>query len=155
MKISCGILLFNKKENEVKVFLIHPGGPYFKNKDDGYWGIPKGIAEEGEDLISAAKREFMEETGIQVTEELFYLGEVEQKGGKIVHCWGAEYKGIEDIQIECNTFDLEWPPKSGRTIKCPEVDQGKFYTIETAKKKINEAQIPFIERLLKHLKDEK
>lgn len=151
---SCGLLMFYKNNDDLRVFLVHPGGPFFAKKDEGWWGIPKGLPEEDEELLTAAKREFEEETGIKPGTEFIPLGTVVQKGGKTVHCWAFETKNCEPIQIDCNTFNLEWPPGSGKINQYPEVDKGEFFPIEAAEIKINSAQKEFLIRLQNHLHKE-
>ena len=132
---------------ELEVFIVHPGGPFWKNKDESSWSIPKGELEEGEDLLSAAKREFMEETGLKIDSESFIqLGNVTLKSGKIVHAWAFEgdWSGL----LMCQSYmNLEWPPRSGKLIKFPEVDKASFFSPEIAKKKINPAQRELIDKL--------
>ncbi|MEO8399897.1 MAG: NUDIX domain-containing protein [Ignavibacteriaceae bacterium] len=144
-------MMYFFKNKKVKLFLVHPGGPFFKNKDDGYWSIPKGLADKNEVLIEAAKREFNEETGLPINDRLESLGSIQQKGGKIVHAWAYEIDNDNPVQIFCNTFELEWPPKSGKKINIPEVDKGEFFHSEIAKQKINSAQVELIDRLEKIL----
>jgi len=150
--ISAGLLMYTRKNNELKFFLVHPGGPFFKNKDNGYWSIPKGLSEEGEDLLAAAMREFEEETGIKPEGKFISLGTIKQKSGKTVHAWAFECENDNPIEITCNTFEIEWPPKSGKIQKFPEADMGEFFSEDEAKKKINSAQIEFIERLKDYIK---
>ena len=146
-------MMYKQINDEIKLFLVHPGGPYFKNKDLGYWSIPKGLPEkEDEDLLEAAKREFEEETGIKPEDEFLSLGSVKQKSGKIVYAWAFQKNINEDnIDVKSNLFELEWPPKSGKYINIPEIDRGEYFSVTEAKKKINSAQIEFIDRLLKNL----
>lgn len=144
--------MFSRK-NGLKVFLIHPGGPYFKNKDDDYWGIPKGLAEEGEDLLPAAIREFEEETGIKPEGSFIPLGIITQKGGKKVHAWSFECRDDSPITIVSNTCEIEWPPRSGKKITIPEVDKGEFFTIAEAKIKMKKAQQEFLTNLILSLED--
>ncbi len=139
--------MYTIKNGRLKIFLVHPGGPYFTNKDTGYWGIPKGLTENDEELLESAKREFEEETGIKPEGEFLPLGSVVQKGGKTVHAWAFEWENDEKLEIVCNTFKMEWPPKSGKFREFPEVDKGEFFSEEDAKVKINSAQFSFIERL--------
>lgn len=145
---SAGLMMYAFKNNELFVFLVHPGGPYFKNKDEGFWSIPKGLPEdEDESMLESAKREFEEETGIKPEGEFIDLGNVKQKSGKVVFCYAFETDEVRKIEVVCNLFDLEWPPKSGKFIRIPEIDGGKFFDRETSREKINSAQIKFIERL--------
>ncbi|MEK6824410.1 MAG: NUDIX domain-containing protein [Nanoarchaeota archaeon] len=145
-KISAGLLMYRFRP-ELEVFIVHPGGPFWKNKDESSWSIPKGELEEGEDLLSAAKREFMEETGLKIDSESFIqLGNVTLKSGKIVHAWAFEgdWSGL----LMCQSYmNLEWPPRSGKLIKFPEVDKASFFSPEIAKKKINPAQRELIDKL--------
>src|SRR5512142_3173193 len=146
-KTSAGILLYKRKDGDLRVFLVHPGGPFFAKKDAGAWSVPKGEIDEGEDALAAAKREFEEETGCRPEGEFIPLSEVTQKSGKIVRAWAVE--GECDAQkIRSNTFTLEWPPKSGRMQEFPEVDRAGWFTVGEAKEKINPAQIALLEELL-------
>jgi predicted NUDIX family NTP pyrophosphohydrolase len=145
-KQSAGILLYRKTDKILQVFLVHPGGPFFKNKDEGSWTIPKGEFLDDEEPLNAAKREFQEETGQSVNGDFIPLGSIKQKSGKTVHAWAV--KGdIDHETIVSNVFDLEWPPRSGKTVVIPEVDRADWFTIAIAKQKINPAQVILIERL--------
>jgi predicted NUDIX family NTP pyrophosphohydrolase len=146
INISAGLLMYSRK-NSLKVFLVHPGGPYFMKKDDDYWGIPKGLTEEDEDHLQAAVREFEEETGIKPNGEFIPLGSIVQKGGKVVYAWAFECTDDAPIKITSNTCEIEWPPGSGRKITIPEVDKGEFFTIKEAKVKMKKAQQEFLNRL--------
>ena len=152
--ISAGLLMYSRK-NGLKVFLVHPGGPFFIKKDNDYWGIPKGLTEEEEDHLQAAEREFEEETGIKPKGEFLPIGSVIQKGGKKVYAWAFECPDDDPIKITSNICEIEWPPRSGRKITIPEVDKGEFFTIEDAKVKMKKAQHEFLERLLSSLSEEK
>jgi predicted NUDIX family NTP pyrophosphohydrolase len=147
-RISAGLLMFRKKEGNIEVLLVHPGGPYFQKKDEGVWTIPKGEAGEGEDLLSRAKTEFEEELGIIPSGNWIELGSVKQKGGKVVYTWAFENDLSSDFQPKSNTFELEWPPRSGKQQTFPEIDKAAFFPIEEAKRKINVAQIVLLDRLL-------
>lgn len=149
--ISAGLLMYHKSENEIKIFLVHPGGPFFAKKDDGYWGIPKGLVEKNEEILQTAIREFKEETGIKPQGEYIPLGTTTQKNNKIVHAWAFESDNPEPANIVCNTFEMEWPPRSGKKQKFPEVDRGEFFNINNARRKAYYAQHVFIDRLLDHL----
>lgn len=153
--ISAGLLMFSVTKEAIKVFLVHPGGPFFTNKDNGWWGIPKGLPEENEDLLNAAIREFEEETGIKSSGEYLPLGTVEQKGGKTVYAWAFRTDNSIPFEIKCNTFSIEWPPGSGQMKSFPEVDKGDFFTIAEAEIKMNSAQKEFLVRLWEHLNKEK
>lgn len=145
-KQSAGILLYRTKENELQVFLVHPGGPFWKNKDEGAWTIPKGELDEQEDALSAARREFEEETGKAIDGHFIQLNPIKQKSGKTVQAWAIE-GDIDENSIVSNTFSLEWPPKSGKMINVPEIDKAAWFDTETAKQKINPAQAAFIDEL--------
>lgn len=139
--------MFRRKGDEVEVFLVHPGGPFFANKDDGAWSIPKGEAAPGEDLLARARVEFQEELGVPANGPVIPLGCVKQKGGKVVHGWGFEGDLPEPFEVRSNTFELEWPPRSGKRQTFAEVDQGKFFPTSLARRKINPAQAEFLDRL--------
>jgi predicted NUDIX family NTP pyrophosphohydrolase len=145
-KQSAGILLYRKTDNQLQVFLVHPGGPFFKNKDDGAWSIPKGEFLDEEDALTAAKREFLEETGQSVDGNFIPLKPVTLKSGKKVFAWALE-GDINHETIVSNLFEIEWPPKSGKKQFFPEVDRAAWFDIETAKLKINGAQVGLIEEL--------
>jgi predicted NUDIX family NTP pyrophosphohydrolase len=149
--ISAGLMMYTFKDKKLEVFLVHPGGPFFVKKDEGYWGIPKGLVEKGEDLFETAKREFEEETGIIPEGKFIPLGFVTQKSGKKVYGWAYEVPNHMPVEITCNTFEMEWPPHSGKKQNFPEVDRGEFFNIQNAMKKINASQIEFINRLKEHL----
>jgi predicted NUDIX family NTP pyrophosphohydrolase len=139
---------FNKKQPEV--FLVHPGGPFWKNKDTGAWSIPKGEFNEEEDPLKAAIREFEEETGSIPNGEFISLGSVKMKSGKLIFAWSVK-GNIDPATVKSNTFPLEWPPGSGKTLMVEEVDKGEWFDPDTAKEKINPAQTVFIERFMKNL----
>lgn len=146
MKTSAGILLYRFNDKKLEIFLVHPGGPFWKNKDEGAWSVPKGEFAEDEDPLKAARREFEEETGIAASGNFIPLTPVKLKSGKLVKVWALE-KDIDPAAIKSNTFSLEWPPKSGKTIEVPEVDKAGWFTIQEAKKKINAGQVPLLEEL--------
>ena len=151
-KQSAGILVYRRKNKHIEVFLVHPGGPFWLKKDLGAWSIPKGEIEEEEDPMKVALREFKEETGQVVNGDFTPLQPVEQKGGKIIIAWAIEGEVNED-KIVSNTFEIEWPPKSGRMKSFPEVDKAAWFSIDAAKEKINPAQINFIDELTTNLRD--
>jgi len=152
-KISAGLLMYRMRDGRPEVFLAHPGGPFFKNKDDGHWSIPKGEVEPGEDLLAAAIREFKEETGLEPRGDFIELGVIQQKGGKTVHAWAfpGDWDGWQPLQS--NTFELEWPPMSGKIQQFPEIDRVGLFSIAEARKKLKPAQQPFLDRLQAALKD--
>lgn len=149
MKKSAGILAYRYK-SLLEVFLIHPGGPYFKNKDAGVWSIPKGEFTEEESPLLAAKREFMEETGYNLEGGFIELQPVKQKAGKTVYAWAIKHD-LDEQKISSNTFSIEWPPKSGRMQEFPEIDKAGWFTVEEAKVKINPAQYGLINELAEKL----
>src|SRR3954470_10535898 len=151
-KASAGLLMFRQKSGVLEVLLVHPGGPFFRKKDEGAWTVPKGEVAEDEDLLARAKLEFREELGAEpATDGLLDLGCVKQKGGKTVQAWAFEGTLPADFVVGSNSFEMEWPPRSGRTQEFPEIDRAGFFSIETAKLKINPAQVPFLERLANFL----
>jgi predicted NUDIX family NTP pyrophosphohydrolase len=130
----------------LQVLLVHPGGPFFRNRDEGAWSIPKGEVEPGEDLLEAARREFEEEMGVRPTGRFLALTAVKQKGGKVVHAWAIE-GDCDPGALGGSTFTMEWPPRSGRQEEFPEVDRADFFDLDTARRKINAAQVPLIDEL--------
>jgi predicted NUDIX family NTP pyrophosphohydrolase len=145
-RVSAGLLMYRVKEGSLQVLLAHPGGPFFRNKDDGAWSIPKGEIEPGEDLLEGAKREFAEEIGVIPTGPFIALKPVKQKGGKIIHAWAFE-GDCDPSAIVSNTFTLEWPPQSGRHMEFPEIDRAAFFDLAAARRKINAGQAPLIDEL--------
>lgn len=139
--------MFRRKGGAFEVLLVHPGGPFFKNKDEGAWTIPKGEAGPGEDLLSRAQTEFEEEMGIRPSGDWIPLGSVKQKGGKTVHAWGFEGDLPEHFELKSNLFEMEWPPRSGKRQTFPEIDQADFLPEELARRKINPAQVLLLDRL--------
>ena len=151
-KISAGLLMYRRSAAGVEVFLVHPGGPYFASKDAGAWSIPKGLPAEGEALEDAALREFAEETGKPPGGgPRIALGSIKQRGGKVVHAWALAGDWEPGRVLVSNTFELEWPPRSGRRQTFPEVDRGQFFPVAEARVKINAAQAVLIDRLLEAL----
>jgi predicted NUDIX family NTP pyrophosphohydrolase len=138
-KQSAGILLYRKINSQLQIFLVHPGGPFFKNKDVGAWSIPKGEFLDDEDALVAAKREFKEETGQAIEGDFIQLKPVTLKSGKIVHAWAVE-GDINHETIFSNQFEMEWPPKSGKKQSFPEIDRAGWFGVDEAKLKINGAQ---------------
>ncbi|MCD6193319.1 MAG: NUDIX domain-containing protein [Candidatus Aminicenantes bacterium] len=149
-KKSAGILLYRLKNKFFEVFLVHPGGPFWTKKDFGAWSIPKGEFTEDENPLDAAKREFQEELGINFTGELIPLTPIKQKSGKIVYAWASE-GDIDPNQIKSNTFEIEWPPKSGKKQEFPEIDKGEWFNISDAKRKIIPSQLALIDELISKL----
>ncbi len=149
-RLSAGLLLYRRHEDVWQVLLAHPGGPLFARRDQGVWTIPKGEPEAGEDLFSAARREFEEETGIVPRGTFFELQPIKQKGGKIVQAWALE-QDCDPASVVSNSFRLEWPPKSGRWAEFPEIDRAAFFDLPTARKKIKTGQDGLLEQLAKLL----
>jgi len=147
---SGGILLFRRPDGRLEVMLVHPGGPYWENKDEGVWSIPKGLFEENEAPLEAARREFAEETGFEAEGDFIGLGELVQPSKKIVHAWALE-DDLDTTRIRSNTFTLEWPPNSGRFEDYPEIDRGQWFDIAEARRKITKGQLEFINRLIEQL----
>jgi predicted NUDIX family NTP pyrophosphohydrolase len=146
--VSSGLLMYRHKSGMLEVFLVHPGGPFWKNRDDGAWSIPKGLVEGDEDLLTAACREFTEETGLTSKEPYINLGATQQKAGKLVHAWAFE-GDADPNDIKSNTTRIEMPRGSGRWLTVPEVDRAAWFTIPVAREKINAAQVTFLDRLAK------
>ncbi len=149
MRLSAGILLYRRRA-ELEVLLAHPGGPLFARRDHGWWTIPKGEPDPGEedDLEAVARREFLEEIGgaAIVGADLIPLGTIRQKGGKVVAAWAAE-GDVDPAAVHSNTFTMEWPPRSGRTAAFPEVDRAEWFVLDEARSRINPAQVPLLDRL--------
>ncbi|CAN5322150.1 NUDIX domain-containing protein [soil metagenome] len=151
MKYSAGLLLYRFNKKELQVFLVHPGGPFWKNKDEGAWSIPKGEYTNDEDPLTAAKREFNEETGIDIDGKFTPLKPVKQNPSKTVYAWAVE--GDADAEnIKSNTFLFEWPPKSGKKIMIPEVDKAAWFIIEEAAYKLIAGQVPLLYQLMELVK---
>lgn len=145
-KQSAGILLYRRNGGHLEVFLVHPGGPFWKNKDAGVWTIPKGEFKNDEPALDAAVREFGEETGHQLKGPFQPLSPIRQKGGKRVFAW-ASPGDLDPEKIVSNTFELEWPRHSGKQSTFPEVDRGGWFSLNNARKIINPAQIPLLDEL--------
>lgn len=145
-KISAGLLMYKRTAEGLRLLLVHPGGPFWCNKDEGAWTVPKGLIEEGEPMLQAARREFEEETGMKPTGPFVELRPVRQKGGKLVHCWAFE-GDCDPAAIRSNTFTMQWPPRSGRYERFPEIDRAEFFTPDDARRKINPAQAEWIDDL--------
>jgi predicted NUDIX family NTP pyrophosphohydrolase len=139
--------MFRIKDDELEMLLAHPGGPFFARKDEGAWTIPKGEAAPDEDLLTRAQIEFEEEIGIRPHGNWIELGSIKQKGGKIVHAWAFEGDLPASFKLKSNTFELEWPPHSGKLKEFPEIDRAEFFRDEVARRKIKPTQVPFFDRL--------
>jgi predicted NUDIX family NTP pyrophosphohydrolase len=148
-KRSAGILMYRQRDGELQVLLAHPGGPFWAKKDLGAWTIPKGEIGEGEDPLEAAKREFAEETGVELRGEFVELRPVKQKSGKLVLAWAVE-GDCDATQIRSNLFSMEWPPKSGLQAQFPEVDRAGWFTLDEARSKILASQVPLLDDLRHH-----
>jgi predicted NUDIX family NTP pyrophosphohydrolase len=149
-KSSAGLLLYRIRKAAIEVLLVHPGGPYWKNKDEGAWSIPKGEFLPEEDPLAAARREFFEETGVAIEGELRALKPLRQPGGKIVHAWAVE-ADLDPATIVSNTFEIEWPPRSGRLQSFPEIDRGAWFSLPEARRKILRGQVPLLQELAQML----
>jgi predicted NUDIX family NTP pyrophosphohydrolase len=145
-KISAGLLMYRVRDRELEFLLAHPGGPFWKNKDVGAWTIPKGEIQEGEEPLTAAQREFEEEIGLKPQGTFVPLTPITQKSGKVVHAWAFE-GDCDTTCVRSNSFEMEWPPKSGRFQSCPEVDRACFFRLAEAKRKINPAQVALLDEL--------
>jgi predicted NUDIX family NTP pyrophosphohydrolase len=143
---SAGLLLFRRSSAGLELFLAHPGGPFWYNRDAGAWTIPKGVAETGEEPLTAACREFEEETGVRPVGPFMPLGSIRQKAGKLVHAWAWE-GDADPAQVTSNSMKTEWPRGSGRIISFPEVDRCAWFAPDVAREKINPAQAELIDRL--------
>ena len=151
-KRSAGILLYRVMRGAPEVLLVHPGGPFWARRDAGAWSIPKGEYEPGDDPRTCALREFEEETGTALPPgELIDLGDVKQKGGKVVSAWAAE-GDLDADAVRSNTFTMEWPPRSGGTVEFPEIDRAGWFGVEAAREKLVAAQAEFLDRLLERLR---
>ncbi len=145
MNQSAGILLYKRNKQKVEVFLIHPGGPFWKNKDTGAWSIPKGEYFD-EDPLAAAIREFKEETGYKISGKFITLAPVKLKSGKVVQAFAVEGT-IDADKIYSNSFEIEWPPRSGKTQQFPEADKGAWFSLPDAREKINTGQVMLLDEL--------
>jgi predicted NUDIX family NTP pyrophosphohydrolase len=145
-KQSAGMLLYRVTEREPEVLLVHPGGPFFRNKDKGWWTVPKGEVMADEEPLATALREFEEETGYLPKGDFLPLTTIVQKGGKVVHCWAVRGK-LDVSKVTCNTFTIEWPPKSGKLTDFPEIDQARWFALDEARTFINPRQQSFLEEL--------
>jgi predicted NUDIX family NTP pyrophosphohydrolase len=150
-RTSAGILLFRPRNGRLEVLLAHPGGPFFANRDAGHWTIPKGEADGDEELTAVARREFEEETGHPAPDGApVDLGSIVQKGGKVVHAWALE-GDLDPATASSNTFEMVWPPGSGRLRMFPEIDRVEWFDVDEAKRRVKPTQIPLIDRLVEAL----
>lgn len=155
---SAGILVYRLTGDDLEVFIVHPGGPFWARRDEGCWSLPKGEIEAGEPPREVARREFEEETGRPLEactgdSPWLELGEVTQRGGKRVVAWAARGDWPAGLAVRSNEIPIEWPPRTGRVIRIPEIDQGRFFSVGAARRKLNPAQVPFLDRLLAALPD--
>ena len=149
-KVSAGLLPYRRRRGALEVLLVHPGGPFFRQRDEGVWSIAKGEIDPGEDALAAAVREFREETGFEPRGPYLPLGTVRQPGGKIVQAWAFE-GDFDPARLASNSFSLEWPPHSGRVQEFPEVDRAGWFDLATARRKLVPAQTVFLDRLRESL----
>lgn len=142
-KKSAGILVYRSVKKKRQYFLVHPGGPFWKNKDEGSWSLPKGELNENEEPLEAAKREFFEETGQEISGKFIELKPIKQSSGKLIFAWVIE--GIVDEKkVVSNTIEIQWPPKSGKRVNIPEVDRGEWFEYDKAVEKIVKGQVGFL-----------
>jgi predicted NUDIX family NTP pyrophosphohydrolase len=149
-KRSAGLLMFRRRGKTLEVFLVHPSGPFWANKDLGAWSVPKGEYADGEDPLAAARREFEEETGMRPQERLIPLDEIKQPGGKLVKAWAFE-DDFDPSKLHSNTFAMEWPKNSGIMQEFPEIDHGGWFPIEVARTKLLAGQAGFLDQLASKL----
>ena len=147
---SAGLLVHRRRQGELQVFLVHPGGPFWAKKDLGAWSIPKGEFDETEDALAAARREFGEEVGSGIDGTFIALTSRAQPSRKIIHAWAIE-GDVDEASVKSNEFEIEWPPKSGKMQRFAEVDRGAWFTIKEARRRINRGQIPFLDELTEML----
>lgn len=145
-KRTAGLLLYRRRGGRIEVFLVHPGGPFWRNRDVAAWSIPKGEFEPPEDALAAARREVLEETGFDVDGDFLALTPRRQPGGKVVSAWAIE-RDVDAAAVRSNSFAMEWPPRSGRTQDFPEVDRAGWFDLPTAREKIHKGQIAILDEL--------
>jgi len=147
VRVSAGVVLFRRTSSGLEVLLAHPGGPLFTRRDEGHWTIPKGEPEADELLRDAARREFREETGLAPPDDAWLeLGSILQKGGKVVHAWAVE-GDVDPALARSETFEMEWPPRSGNVQAFPEIDRVAWFGLDEARRRIKDAQVALIDRL--------
>ena len=145
-RTSAGLLPYRRREGRLEVFLVHPGGPFWANKDEHAWSVAKGEVERDEDLLHAAHREFSEETGLTLAEPAIPLAPIRQASGKLVHVWAIE-ADIDPSTIQSNSFPLEWPPRSGQVLQFPEVDRAAWFDLAEARSKIHKGQVALLDEM--------
>lgn len=145
-RVSAGLMMYRRRNGDLEILLVHPGGPFWRNKDEGAWTIPKGEPDKGEELLATARREFEEETGLHPMGPYLELTPVQQTGGKMVHAWAFE-GDFDPRAIKSNTFRMEWPAGSGRFAAFPEIDRAEFFSQAEARTKINPAQAALVDEL--------
>ena len=143
---SAGILLYRGRGPDLEVLLVHPGGPLWARKDAGAWTIPKGELGDDEEPLAAACREFAEETGVSLTGPFHALAPIRQRGGKVVHAWACR-GDVDPATLRSNSFEMEWPPRSGKRATFPEVDRADYFVLDVARVKINPAQVGLLDEL--------
>jgi predicted NUDIX family NTP pyrophosphohydrolase len=154
VKESAGLLMFRRRGAAVEVLLGHPGGPYWADRDDGAWTLPKGGIQDGETPLDSAIREFAEETGLVSVGPYISLGSIVQRSGKVVHAWAFEGE-CDPGDVTSNHTTVEWPPRSGRYLEVPEIDRADFFEPKRARRAINPAQAVLIDRLTSALGSER
>lgn len=147
---SAGLLIYRRRPGGPEVFLVHPGGPFWRNKDEAAWSIPKGEFAPGEDALLAARRELREETGLDIAGTFEPLGAQRQPGGKTVHVWAIE-GDCDPAAVRSNLFSMEWPPRSGRLQEFPEVDCAGWFDLATARQKLHKGQVAFLDAVAARL----
>jgi predicted NUDIX family NTP pyrophosphohydrolase len=147
-RASAGLLMYRRRSGALQVLLVHPGGPFWTKRDLGAWTIPKGEVAQGEDPLATARREFEEETSLRANGPFLPLGSVTQKAGKVVHAWAFE-GDCDPALVESNTFEVEWPPRSGKWRSFPEVDRAEWFSLEDARVKLNAAQTSLLDALVR------
>ncbi len=145
-RTSAGLLIHRVRDRGLEVFLVHPGGPFYAKKDEGAWSIPKGEYLDGDDPFTVAKRELKEETGLEVEGDFVKLETIRQSGGKLVTAWAIE-ADVDPGEINSNTFEMEWPPRSGRMQAFPEVDRAEWFALDQARVKMLKSQLPLLDQL--------
>lgn len=151
-KKSAGLIMYRLRNDQIEVLLVHPGGPFWAGRDKGAWSIPKGEYQDDEDPLAAARREFREEIGVEATGPFIELAPVKQKGGKTVVAWA--FKGDFDPSLlKSNTFVLEWPPHSGKTVAFPEVDEAQWFSLDLARTRIIQVQAGLLDELASRLSE--